>query len=58
MHNTTATDEPREVFLHIKATNMVLEAITLTGGRTGECTDGNDPGPNVNAAISPPRRDG
>ncbi len=31
----TTTDEPNGVFLHVNSANMVLDAITLTGGRTG-----------------------
>ncbi len=35
VHNITTTDEPNGVFLHVNSTNIVLDAITLTGGRTG-----------------------
>ena len=35
VHNITTADEPNGVFLHINSTNMVLDTITLTGGRTG-----------------------
>jgi Right handed beta helix region len=35
VHNITTADEPAGVFLHVNSTNVVLDAITLTGGRTG-----------------------
>ena len=35
VHNITAADEPNGVFLHVNSTNVVLDAITVTGGRTG-----------------------
>ena len=35
VHNITTADEPNGVFLHINSTNMVLDTVTLTGGRTG-----------------------
>ena len=35
VHNITAADEPNGVFLHLNSTNVVLDAITVTGGRTG-----------------------
>ena len=35
VHNITTADEPNGVFLHVNSTNVVLDAITLTGGRTG-----------------------
>ena len=35
VHNITAADEPNGVFLHLNSTNVVLDAITVIGGRTG-----------------------
>ena len=35
VHNITTADEPNGVFLHVNSTNVVLDAITITGGRTG-----------------------
>ena len=35
VHNITAADEPNGVFLHLNSTNVVLDALTVTGGRTG-----------------------
>ncbi|HEY0812110.1 MAG TPA: right-handed parallel beta-helix repeat-containing protein [Pseudonocardia sp.] len=35
VHNITTADEPNGVFLHINSTNIVLDAITVSGGRTG-----------------------
>ena len=35
VHDITAADEPNGVFLHLNSTNVVLDALTVTGGRTG-----------------------
>jgi hypothetical protein len=35
VHNITTTDEPNGVFLHVNSVNVVLDAVTVTGGRTG-----------------------
>lgn len=35
VHNITTAEEPNGIFLHINSTNMVLDAITVAGGRTG-----------------------
>jgi hypothetical protein len=35
VHNITTADEPNGIFLHINSTKMALDAITVTGGRTG-----------------------
>jgi hypothetical protein len=35
VHNVTTADEPKGVFLHVNSTNVVLDSMTLTGGRTG-----------------------
>ena len=35
VHDVTTTDEPNGVFLHVNSANMLLDAMTITGGRTG-----------------------
>ena len=35
VHNVTTTDEPNGVFLHVNSANVLLDAMTITGGRTG-----------------------
>ena len=35
MRAVTATDEPYGVFLHVNSVNMQLDAMTITGGRSG-----------------------
>ena len=35
IHDVTTTDEPNGVFLHVNSANMVLDAMTISGGRTG-----------------------
>ena len=35
VHNITTADEPNGVFLHVNSTNVVLDTLTMTGGRTG-----------------------
>jgi hypothetical protein len=35
VHNITTADEPNGVFLHVNTINMVVDSVTLTGGRTG-----------------------
>ena len=35
VRDVTATDEPNGVFLHVNSANVLLDAMTITGGRTG-----------------------
>jgi len=35
VHDVTTTDEPNGVFLHVNSANMLLDAMTISGGRTG-----------------------
>ena len=35
MRDVTTTDEPNGVFLHVNSVNMQLDAMTITGGRSG-----------------------
>ena len=35
VHNITTADEPNGVFLHVNSLNVVLDSVTVTGGRTG-----------------------
>ena len=35
VHNVTTTDEPNGVFLHVNSANVLLDAMTISGGRTG-----------------------
>ena len=39
VHNITTTDEPVGVSLHNDSTNLVLDAISLSGGHTGVLAD-------------------
>ena len=35
VHHSTTADEPNGVFLHVNSTNVALDTVTITGGRTG-----------------------
>ena len=51
VHNISTAAEPNGVFLHINSTNVVLAAITVTGGRTGILVEKTTTGLHVTAST-------
>ena len=51
VHNITTTDEPNGVFLHVNSANVLLDAMTINGGRTGILAEKTTTGLHVTAST-------
>ena len=55
VHHITTVDEPNGVFLHVNSTNVALDTVTITGGRTGILAEKTTEGLHVTGSTSTPR---